>query len=36
MAIDTFAEVSFSARALPDSNDEIFMYEIFEAYTALV
>lgn len=35
LAIDAFAEVSFTLRALPDENGDIFTAEIFEDYTAL-
>ena len=35
MAIDSFAEVSFSMRAQPDENGDIYLYEIFDDYTAL-
>jgi len=36
MAIDAFAELSFAARALPDDTDgDFYIYEIFDAYTAL-
>lgn len=35
LAIDSFAEVSFSMRASPDDAGDIYLYEIFNAYTAL-
>lgn len=35
MAIDNFAELSFSFRALPDANGDFYLYEIFDTYTAL-
>lgn len=35
MTIDAFAELSFSMRAQPDAVGDFYMYEIFDAYTAL-
>lgn len=35
MTIDAFAELSFTMRAQPDENGDFYLYEIFNAYTAL-
>jgi len=36
MAIDNFAELSFSMRAQPDADGDYYLYDIFDTYTALV
>lgn len=35
LTIDAFAELSFSMRALPDESGDFYLFEIFDAYTAL-